>query len=466
VTAPGGRREHGGPDGPDGGDGTRRREWECSRGRPEAVRAGPMYDRSPAVRWGLVAVAAAAMGVAGTYQFVWSSIRAPLGAHVGASETALGTVFTVYVVAQTLSQFPAGRFRDRHGPRPPMAAGALLLAVGYVGTGMATAPWQVYLTYALGGVGAGAVYTVAVNTPVKWFTERRGLATGVVTMAYGGVSVLFIPYVRRGVAADFAGTLLVVAAITGGVALLGAALVRDPERMADGAGGERDGNGDGVGDGSGDGVPDGDGRAVDRRAEPSYTWREVVRTWQFRLLYALFVVVNAVGLMLVGKAVTFVEQFGFPAAVATGAASVVALSDSAGILAVGGLSDRLGRERTIAATVTLSGLVVAVAVWVGTAGYGTPFVLLLGAGAFFRSPVFSIVPALVGEYFGRAHSSENYALLYTAKTWGGVGGGVVASLLVATLGWSATFLVGAAAMTGVGLLAGLLRPVDGGPAPA
>jgi OFA family oxalate/formate antiporter-like MFS transporter len=313
--------------------------------------------------------------------------------------------------------------------------GAVLLATGYVGTGLATTTGEALVAYAAGGAGAGAVYTVAVNTPVKWFTERRGLATGVVTMAYGGTSVLFIPFVRDGLATDFAGTLAALGAVTGVAALVAAAVVRDPGR---GDGGERT-------------------AATDERA---YGWRETVRTWQFWVLYALFVVVNGVGLMLVGKAVAFAREFGFAAAVATGAASVVALSDSAGIVTVGGLSDRVGRERTVAATVTCSGLALGAAVWAGEAGRATLFVVLLGAAAFFRSPVFSVVPALVATYYGRARSSENYALLYTAKVWGGVGGGVAASLLITAVGWSTAFLLGAAALTGAGLLTGLLRPVE------
>ncbi|MFB6119824.1 MAG: MFS transporter [Halobacteriaceae archaeon] len=218
--------------------------------------------RSP---WLLVAVAALAMGAAGTYQFVWSSIRPALATQVGATETSLGTVFTIYVVAQTLSQFPAGRFRDRHGPRVPMLVGALLLAGGYVGTGLATATTAVYVAYGAGGAGAGICYTVAVNTPVKWFTERRGLATGVVTLMYSGLSVLFIPFVREGVATDFTGTLVAVGAVTGLAALLGAIVLRDPERATDG------------------GEPDADPDS-DPDSERAHGWREAIRTWQFWVL--------------------------------------------------------------------------------------------------------------------------------------------------------------------------------------
>jgi OFA family oxalate/formate antiporter-like MFS transporter len=143
-----------------------------------------MNDRRRLLRWGLLVVAAGAMGAAGTYQFVWSSIRPVLGTRLAITEGGLGTVFTVFVICQTLSQFPAGWFRDRYGPRLPLAVGAGLVTVGYLGTAYAGGALGALLSYAAGGIGAGVAFTVAVNTPVKWFEDRRGLATGLVTMAY------------------------------------------------------------------------------------------------------------------------------------------------------------------------------------------------------------------------------------------------------------------------------------------
>lgn len=377
------------------------------------------------------------MGAAGTYQFVWSSIRPELGAQLAMGEQSVGAVFTLYILTQTLSQFPAGWFRDRFGPRLPLAVGAVLMTTGFVGTGNANAPWQVFLAYGIGGVGAGASYTVAVNTPVKWFEERRGLATGLVTMAYGGVSVLFIPSIRAGVGTDLSGTLTVLAAGTGGAALLGVFVLSDPAADRAGIAQSRGSNHSGA-----------------------MGWRETVGTWQFWLLYLMLIVLNAVGLMIIGKAVEAAQHFGLGGAIATATASVIALSDSLGIVTIGGLSDRFGRERTIAATVTGSGIATGLAVFAGEATVGLLFMLLLGAAAFFRSPVFAITPTLVGEYYGAAHSSENYALLYTARVWGGIGGGIIASLLIISIGWSRSFLAGAVALVAVGILTAFLRPVD------
>ncbi len=395
----------------------------------------------------LIAVAALAIGAAGTYQFVWSSLRLPLGSSLGASEASLGTVFTVFLVFQSLSQFPVGWVRDRYGPRVPLLVGAPLLAAGYAGTAFAGSLPVVYASYAVGGVGCGAVYTVAVNTPVKWFTERRGLATGVVTMSYSGVSFLLIPVVRRGVEGALAGTLLALGAGVGSVGLLAAAVVRDPP--------------EGVVDTADDGsATDGGETTTGDETVAATGWRETVRTWQFWLLYAVMIVVNGVGLMLIGKVVAYADALGLPGAVATAGASVVAFADAAGIVTVGGLSDRYGRVRTLSVSLVCAGLALLAATVAGDAGAAWVFAALVGLAALFRSPTFAVFPTLVGEYYGAARSSENYALLYTGKVWGSVFGGTVASLLVVSVGWSTSFRLAAVVLAVAGVATGLLRPPE------
>jgi OFA family oxalate/formate antiporter-like MFS transporter len=417
----------------------------------DTEKARTMGDQQlPFSRWWLVAVAAGLMGATGTYQFVWSSIRVPLGGRVGGSETALGTVFTVFLVFQALSQFPAGWVRDRYGPRVPLLAAVPLLAVGYVWTGRADTLASVYVAYALGGVGVGVTYTVAVNTAVKWFTDRRGLATGLVTMSYAGVSFLVIPAVRRGVRESFETTLAGLGAALAALALVGAVVLRDPPGVTD--------HRDAV---TTERAPDADPSdppSTERRDRPVYGWREAVRTWQFWLLYGVFVVVNGVGLMLIGKVVAYAEAFGLSAATATAGASAIAVGEMVGIALIGGLSDRFGRERTVAVSLVVTGVVLGGTVPLGATGVAWAFVALVGVAALFRAPAFSVFPSLVGEYYGPAHSSENYALVYTAKVWGSILGGTVASGLVVSLGWTTSFLLAAAAISLAGVATAFLRP--------
>nr|WP_305149263.1 MFS transporter [Halobellus litoreus] len=426
-------------------------------------------------RWAFVAVGAAIMGGAGTYQFVWSSLSAAVGTRISASPTALGTVFTLFVITQTLVQLPAGSVRDRYGPRKLLVAAAALMTAGYVGLGVAPTLPVAYASYAIGGVGAGIAYTVAVNTPVKWFDEYRGLATGIVSMAYGGVSFVVIPLVRGSIDAAFTRTLLVLGVAVGIVSLLAAGLLRDPESVSGSAVGVDSGAepAEAAAD-AGDAADSkdlaedvSDADDADSSVSPAASddptdavgWRTAARTWQFWVFYGVLVVVNGVGLMLIGQSVGFATGLGLSASAATTVASSIALADGAGLLVLAGLSDRLGEERTAGASLVLCGLTLAGAVASGTRGHASLFVAFVAAAAFFRSPVFAIFPSLVGRYYGEARSSENYAAIYTAKVPGGVFGGTVTGALIATLGWSMAFYVGAVLVVGAGLAAFALRPV-------
>jgi OFA family oxalate/formate antiporter-like MFS transporter len=406
-------------------------------------------------RWLFVALGAAVMGGAGTYQFVWSSLSAAVGARIPASQTALGTVFTLFVVAQTLVQLPAGSIRDRYGPRKLLVAAAALMFAGYAGLGVAPTLPVVYASYAIGGLGAGIAYTVAVNTPVKWFDEYRGLATGIVSMAYGGVSFVVIPLVRGAIDAAFTRTLLLLGVAVGIVGLFAAGLLRDPSvgpsspesstttDCSETAPSETDNSLRGSDD-----------------ADDAVGWRTAARTWQFWVFYGVMVVVNGVGLMLIGQSVGFTTGLGLSPATATTVASIIALADGGGLLVLAGLSDRIGEERTAGASLVLCGVALAGAVASGARGYGSLFVVFVGAAAFFRSPVFAIFPSLVGRYYGEARSSENYAAIYTAKVPGGVFGGTVTGALIAMLGWSTAFYIGAVLVVGAGIGALSLRPVQ------
>lgn len=387
--------------------------------------------------WGLVLVAAVAMGTAGIYQFGWSSIRLPIGTRLGVPEPALGTAFTLFVIAQTLGQLPAGWVRDRYGPKLPMGVAAVFLAAGLTGVAYANSLLGIYFSYCIGGLGVSITYTVTINTPVKWFEDRRGLATGVVTMAYSGVSFLVIPGIRTGTAANFSLTLLLLAALTGGASLVGAVLLKDPPA-----------------------AQPTDTGTVEVTDGHTFGWRETIRTWQFWLLYGVFVAVNGVGLMVMGKVVAFATALSLPSVAGTASASLVALADASGVLAGGSLSDRFGPRRTVATSLALCGVCLAGAIGAGMAGVTVGFVALIGAAAFFRSPPFAVFPTIVGDYYGRAYSSENYAALYSAKLFGGILGGTVASSLIVVIGWAGSFGIGAGLIFAAGVAFLFLRPVN------
>lgn len=402
-------------------------------------------------RWWQVAAAAAMMALVSPYQYVWSSLEGPLAAELDASLSALGFVFTAYVVIMALVQFPAGWWRDRYGPRVVTLIAGVLAGGGYIGLAFATELWGVYLAYGVGAAGVGMVYTVAVNTAVKWFPDKRGLTTGIGTMAFAAGSAVFVPFMRYMIAGDALATglwsmgLLIAVGI-----LVGTVVLKDPPHdwVTESDSTETDTEGSTTAtDGSG-------GRR-------HYTSREMLRTWQFWVMYFMFFAVSAAGLMITARTILYAEAVGLTTSTATIAATLLPVGSAGGRLIVGGLSDRIDRELLTAVSFVLCGIGTLAIVAFGSLNSGVGFIIAVAIAVFFWSSQFSLFPSLVGDYYGSKHSSANYSLVYSGKMWGGVFGGGVVGWLVVVIGWEATFVVGGVLALAAGGVGFLLRPPTG-----
>ncbi|ELZ56441.1 MULTISPECIES: OFA family MFS transporter [Halorubrum] len=417
--------------------------------------AGRAADVLGFSRWWQIAAAAGMMAAVSPYQYVWSSIEQPLANSLDIALPALGAVFSFYVVFQSLSQFPAGKWRDSRGPGAITFLAALLAGGGYIGLAYATSLWQLYLLYSLGAVGVGIVYTVAVNTAVKWFPDRTGLTTGVGTMAFAAGSALVVPYVRaNATVAAYGDVLRNIGIGILVVTLVGSFLLRDPPKdWLDRHGNAEDGeNGE---DGGGD-----EGLAASLRGR-NYTSREMLSTWQFWLLYAMFIAMASADLLVIANVVRFAENFGLAALVATLSATLLPVAAGVSRLILGEAIDRFDRKRVMAGSFILAGLFRVGLVGAGRTGSGAVFVAFVLGAMFFSSPLFVYFPSLLTDYYGAANSSGNYAVLYTAKVGGGVFAGTVAGYLVATFGWTPTFVLGGGLAIAAGLAVFVLRPPSG-----
>lgn len=393
-------------------------------------------------RWWQVVAAAGMMAAVSPYQYVWSSIEQPLAASLDIALPALGAVFSFYVVFQSLSQFPAGWWRDRRGPGALTFLAAVLAGGGYIGLAYATSVWQLYVLYSVGAVGVGIIYTIAINTAVKWFPDRTGLTTGIGTMAFAGGSALVVPYVRaNATVAGYSDVLRNIGIAILIVSVLGAIVLRDPPD--DWLGLDENTNDDGL--------------AASLRGR-DYTPREMLSTWQFWLLYAMFIATAGADLIVIANVVRFAEDLGMAAIVATSAATLLPVAAGVSRMILGEVSDRFDRKRVMAVSFLLAGLFRLGLIGAGAADAGVAFVAMVVGAMFFSSPLYVYFPAILADYYGAENSSGNYAVLYTAKIGGGVFAGTVTGFLVATFGWMPTFALGGALAIAAGLASFALRP--------
>ncbi len=394
-------------------------------------------------RWWQLAAAAVMMALVSPYQYVWSSIEGPLASTLDASLASLGLVFTAYVVIMTVTQFPAGWYRDRFGPRRLAVLAGLLAGGGYIGVALSTQFWQLFVAYSVGSVGVGIIYTVAVNTALKWFPDRPGLTTGIGTMAFGGGAALFIPFIRAYDSPEHLPMVLLVLGIIILIGILiGSVILRDPPDRW-----QRDTS-----------TTDG---GIYETSINEYHWREMIRTWQFWVLYLMFVSVSAAGLMITARIVLFTEHLAFAAVVATIAATTLPIASGLGRLLVGWISDRFRREYVMGGSFLACGIGTLAIVGFGLTGMTIGYILAVLIAVFFWSSQFSLFPSLVGEYYGISMSSANYALVYSGKLWGGVFGGAIVGWLVISTSWEVTFIIGGLLAVVAGLLGFMLRPPSG-----
>ena len=163
-------------------------------------------------------------------QYVWTLFTKPLQEALGATLPAIQVTFTIVIVLQTWLSPVQGYLVDRFGARLLIAAGCLLSGLGWISAAYATSLTGLYLTYGLFcGIGTGIVYVGIVGLVVRWFPDRRGLATGIVAAGYGfGAILTTFPIDTMMKQAGYRHTLVVFGIILGIIGAAAALAMRMP----------------------------------------------------------------------------------------------------------------------------------------------------------------------------------------------------------------------------------------------
>ncbi len=152
-------------------------------------------------RW-LIAPAALGIHLSIGSVYAWSLFNPALVARLGVVTSAADDwslksvvwIFTVAIVFLGLSAAFAGKWLEKVGPRLVGSIAAACWGGGFIigGIGIVTGQlWLLYLGYGvLGGVGLGLGYISPVSTLIRWFPDRRGMATGIAIMGFGGGAMI------------------------------------------------------------------------------------------------------------------------------------------------------------------------------------------------------------------------------------------------------------------------------------
>jgi len=399
-------------------------------------------------RWSQLWLGLICMILIANLQYAWTLFVNPIHAANGWTIASIQVAFSIFIATETWLTPIHGWIVDalgaRRGPPLMIAFGGILVGLSWLLNSYAGSLPMLYVAAALGGTGAGAVYATCVGNAVKWFPDRRGLAVGITAGGFGAGAALTVIPIRLLIEnAGYQSAFFWFGLGQGVILLLIAPIMRAPIP------GE---------------VPQTAPPKVPQTAV-SYTPGQMLATPVFWLLYAMFILISASGLMATAQIAPIAKDFGLSKAtlfLGVSALSVALVVDNVmnGTARpfFGWVSDHIGRESTMAIAFALGGCAYLLLAYYGH----TPWTFVLCAALIFFTwgEIFSLFPSTCTDLFGTRFATTNAMLLYTAK---GTSAWLVplANVLKAqTGGWHAVFLV-AAAMNFVVVVAALfvLGPV-------
>lgn len=377
--------------------------------------------------WKVVGAAFSVLFVVYAIQFSFGTFVDDIVEDTGWSETRLQLIFAIYIFSYSALSAVTGSLTDRFGPRRVVATGAVILTAGYLIWATAPNIWVAFVGLGVvAPLGMSASWVPCNATVVRWFVERRGLALAVTT-AGGSLANIIAPPVAAAIV-DARGwrTALATFAVIGGTVMVASAywFRRDPESIGQ--------------------FPDGlDHPPAESAAGGGATAGEAMRTttyWLILCMYALTFVVVFVPFVHINQ---FAIDLGIERVTAATVISSIGVGGLVGRLAVGPLSDRLGRKQMVlgafiletAAFVAISSAQGLAMLYPAAVAFGFAY----GAGV-------TLLPALVGDYFGRDHAGAIVGRIFgTAGSLAAIGPYVAQLLFDASGSYRVAFLLCAGA---------------------
>ena len=390
--------------------------------------AGPEFNR-----W-LVPPAALAIHLSIGQAYAFSVFKLPLTKVLGVSaaapgdwkQTDLAWIFTLAIVFLGLSAAVFGRGLEHAGPRKSgvVAAGCWGLGFFISAVGIRTHQiWLLYLGYGvLGGCGLGLGYITPVSTLIKWFPDRRGMATGMAIMGFGGgamiaspLSQMLLDHYKSPTSVGVAQTFVTLGAIYLVAMLSGAFLFRVPAAGWKPAGWEPS-------------VATSRSLITGRHVHVD----QAIRTVPFYLLWAVLFLNVTAGIGILEQASPMIQEMFkgvVKASAAAGFVGLLSLFNMGGRFGWSSLSDRIGRKATYGIFFTLGPLLYVTLPYAGRIGSVTLFVVCAALILTMYGGGFATIPAYLSDLFGTQYVGAIHGRLLTAWSAAGVAGPVLVNYI-------------------------------------
>lgn len=383
-------------------------------------------------RW-MIPPAALAVHLCIGQAYAFSVFNSPMTRLLGITESSaadwdlptLGWIFSLAIVFLGLSAAFAGKWLEEVGPRKAMFVAASCFGGGFMVAAAGIALHQIWLVYlgygVLGGIGLGIGYVSPVSTLIKWFPDKRGMATGMAIMGFGGgafiaspMSVALMNYFQTPTSVGVTQTFVVMGALYFTSMVIGALAIRIP---------------------AADWKPDGWTPPATQSAMISRHHVHIdqaIKTPQFWLLWWVLCLNVTAGIGVLGQASVMIQesfQDAITPAAAAGFVGVLSLANMLGRFFWSSVSDYVGRKNTYYIFFALGAALYFMVPGMGSAGNVALFVLFYAIIMSMYGGGFSTVPAYLADLFGTRYVGGIHGRLLTAWAAAGVLGPVLVNYI-------------------------------------
>jgi len=372
-------------------------------------------------RWFMV-VAAMAIHMCIGSVYAWSVYVNPIQSAMHWSLTDVTITFSIAIFFLGLSAALMGKFVEAKGPRIAATLAAVLFGLGTVGSGFAIAIESkilFYLTYGvLGGAGLGIGYISPVSMLVKWFPDRRGMATGFAIMGFGFASAISGPAIKLLIDdVGIASTFYILGSIYFVIMFSAAQYLANPQEGY---------------------MPKSFANAVAAGKKKlkvdlvNITRNEAIKTPRFYGLWIMLFINVTCGIAIISVASPLLqESVGVSALVAASAVGLMGIFNGAGRLAWASISDYL--TRPIVFIIFFASQIFAF-YFLTTVSSILVFQLLLYYIMTCYGGAFSSIPAYIGDIFGTKELGAIHGYILTAWALAGVTGPIIIAYVKDTTG--------------------------------
>ena len=394
--------------------------------RQRAV-ARPNYNR-----W-MIPPAALAVHLCIGQAYAFSVFNNPLTRIIGINEsapddwklTSLGWIFSLAIVFLGLSATFGGKWLEKVGPRLTMFVAACCFGGGFLIAALGVylhQIWVIYLGYGVvGGIGLGLGYVSPVSTLIKWFPDRRGMATGMAIMGFGGgamigapLSIWLMDHFKSASSVGVMETFIIMGCIYFLSMLIGSLTIRTPPDNWQPEGW----------------VPSVIQNNMITRHHVHID--QVLKTPQFYLLWLVLCLNVTAGIGVLGQASVMIQEIfkgTISAAAAAGFVGLLSLFNMGGRFFWSSASDYIGRKNTYSIFFILGIALYASVPTIGASGNMGLFIMLYALILSMYGGVFSTIPAYLADIFGTQYVGGIHGRLLTAWATAGVLGPVLVNYI-------------------------------------